>query len=322
MKNIIYGILIILLTASFGAAQNNPAEAKNTIKVEADPAKGFAYPYYLYIPDAAREEKTKNQTRNLLVVPNNTGTGNDDLAVHEANVKQKMMQLGLAFGKLNVPVLMPVFPRPKTDWTIYTHALDRDSLLTEKAEYKRFDLQLAAMIENARERLAKENLKADEKVLMYGFSASGMFVNRFAFLHPDMVKAVAIGSPGGWAISPGEKYKGKTLRYPIGTNDFKTVTGKKLDSKTLKKVSFFIFMGDKDENDSLVFGDGYEEEDKNLVFELFGKTPLERWEISKKLYEENKLQAEFKLYPNAAHKVTPEMIGDILAFFERYSKNN
>lgn len=319
MRNIFYIFLIILVTASLVSAQNNTPGSKNVVRVEADASKGFSYPYYLYVPDALREGSAKNQTHNLLVAPNNTGKINDDLAVHEANVKQKMMQMGMAFGKLNVPVLMPVFPRPETDWKIYTHALDRDSLLTEKAEYKRFDLQLAAMILHTREKLAKENLKIDERVLMYGFSASGMFVNRFAFLHPDKVKAVASGSPGGWAIAPTEKFGGKTLRYPIGVGDFKTVTGKKLDSKNLQKVAFFIFLGDKDENDSVVFGDGYEEEDKTIIFELFGKTPLERWEITRKLYAENKMQAEFKLYPNTAHKVTIEMIGDIQVFFGKFA---
>lgn len=319
MRNIFYVFLIIIVTAGLVPAQNNPPESKNVIKIEADAGSGFSYPYYLYVPGALRDEKARNQTHNLLVIPNNTGKINDDLAVHEANVKQKMMQVEMAFGKLNVPVLMPVFPRPETDWKIYTHALDRDSLLTEKAEYKRFDLQMAAMIKHAREKLAKENLKTDERVLMYGFSAAGMFVNRFAFLHPDLVKAVASGSPGGWAIAPAEKFGGKALRYPIGIADFKSVAGKKLDSKNLQKVAFFIFLGDKDENDSLVFGDGYEEEDKTLVFELFGKTPLERWEISRKLYAENKLQAEFKLYPNIAHKVTIEMIGDIQVFFGKFA---
>jgi predicted esterase len=319
MKTIIYAIFTIILSTNAIFAQTDPSESKSIIRVEADPGKGFAYPYYLYVPEALRDQKASGQTHNLLVVPNNTGTGNDDLAVHEKNVKQKMMQMGLAFGKLNVPALMPVFPRPGTDWKIYTHALDRDSMLTEKTEFKRFDRQLAAMIGHAREKLARENIKTDKRVLMYGFSAAGMFVNRFAFLHPDLVKAVASGSPGGWAIAPSEKFGGKALRYPIGTADLKTVSGKKLDQQALQKVSFFIFMGDKDENDSVVFGDGYEPEDKDLVFELFGKTPLERWETSKKLYAENKLTAEFKLYPDTAHKVTPAMIGDIQIFFEKFA---
>lgn len=310
MKVIILFVLLIIFSVDLIAQAE-------TIKVEAQTDKGFAYPYYLYIPAALREESAKNKTHGLLVIPNNTGKGDDDLTVHEQNVKQKMLQIGFAFGGLNVPVLMPVFPRPATDWKIYTHALDRDSFLTEKAEYKRFDLQLAAMIENVRERFAKENVQINEKVLLYGYSAAGMFVNRFAFLHPDKTKAVAIGSPGGWAIAPNEKFKDKALRYPIGTGDFEMVTGKKNDLKTLQNIQFFIFMGDKDDNDSLVFNDGYEEEDKNLVFELFGKTPLERWEISRKLYLDAKLQAEFKLYPDTPHKVTPEMLKDVVAFFEK-----
>jgi predicted esterase len=308
-------IIVLLMLFSI----NLFAQAE-TVKVEAQSEQGFNYPYYLFIPAKLREESAKNQTHSLLVVPNNTGSPDDDLNVHETNVKQKLLQAGFVFGKLNVPVLMPVFPRPKTDWKIYTHALDRDSLLTEKAEYKRFDVQLAAMIENARQRFAKENLKIDAKVLLYGYSAAGMFVNRFAFLHPDQVKAVTSGSPGGWAIAPIGKFQEKTLRYPLGTGDFKTVTGADLNLKSLQTIPFFIFMGDQDENDSLVFGDGYDEEDKNLVFELFGKTPLERWEISRKLYTEAGLNAEFKLYPNTAHKVTPEMLMDVQGFLEKHKK--
>ncbi len=68
-----------------------------------------------------------------------------------------------------------------------------------------------------------------------------MFVNRFTFLHPDRVRAAAIGSPGGWPIAPVEKYKDKTLRYPIGVADLKTVAGKQLDLITLRKVPLFIF---------------------------------------------------------------------------------
>jgi predicted esterase len=220
---------------------------------------------------------------------------------------------------LRVMVLTPVFPRPKTDWQIYTHALDRDALTTEKKQFARFDLQLVAMIDDARETLAgKENLKFDKRVLINGFSASGMFANRFTFLHPERVKAAAIGSPGGWAIAPAPVYKEKTLRYPIGTGDFKTVSGAEFDLKKVRKVPLFIFIGDADDNDSVIFGDSYEEEDKNLIFELFGKTPVERWAISKTLYEQSKMNAEFRLYPNVAHTVTPEMRDDIRAFLAKH----
>jgi dienelactone hydrolase len=213
---------------------------------------------------------------------------------------------------------MPVFPRPASEPKIYTHALDRDSLLTDKKDFRRFDLQLIAMIDDARSRLAKEKIETDKRVFIAGFSASGMFANRFAFLHPDRVRAAAIGSPGGWAMAPLSSYKGKPLRYPIGTQDLKAVAGKEFDLNALRKVPLFIYMGDQDDNDSVIYDDGYDTADKDLIFELFGKTPIERWQINRTLYEESKLQATFKLYPGIKHTINNEMIADIVKFFSNY----
>lgn len=316
MKKIIYGILLILSAASLGLAQDTAVDPKDIIKIEANAAKGFAYPYYLYVPpEIRRGANLQEETRTILVIPNNTGKLDDDLSVHEADVKKRMVQNGAIGRLIKTAVLMPVFPRPAADWRIYTHALDRDALLTEKKELARFDLQLVAMIDDARRKLKKDKLKFDKRVFITGFSASAMFANRFAFLHPTRVKAAAIGSPGGWAIAPVGVFKEKTLRYPIGVNDFKTVSGKKFDLKAAQKVPMFIFLGDKDDNDSLVFGDSYEDADKNLVFELFGKTPVERWEISKTLYRQSNMNAEFRLYPNVKHAFSAEMRNDIKEFF-------
>jgi dienelactone hydrolase len=331
MKNAVINLLFISVAAAgilqaqtpsssppTAAAANNAASAP--VKVEADAGRGFAYPYYLYVPPELRDEKLRKQTHTILVLPNNTGKIDDDLAVHEADVKKRLAQVGQIGATLKVAVLMPVFPRPKTDWRIYTHALDRDALTTDKKEYGRFDLQLVAMIDDARARLKRDGLNFDKKVLLNGYSASGMFANRFTFLHPERVKAAAIGSPGGWAIAPVAAYKEKTLRYPIGVSDFKTVTGEKFDLKKVRKVPLFIFLGDQDDNDSVVFGDSYDEEDKNLIFELFGKTPVERWAITKSLYEQSKLNAEFKLYPKVGHTVNAEMREDIRAFLSKHTR--
>lgn len=80
-----------------------------------------------------------------------------------------------------------------------------------------------------------------------------------------------------------------------------------------------MFLGGEDDNDSVVFRDSYEEEDEGLIFALFGKTPVERWGISKTLYGESRLDAEFRLYPNVKHTVTKEMMEDILAFFRKHT---
>ena len=91
--------------------------------------------------------------------------------------------------RLGTPVLVPVFPRPASQWRIYTHALDRDALEITSGPLRRIDLQLAAMIGHAQEVLTDNGALVKDRVLMYGFSASGNFTNRFAALHPTMVRA-------------------------------------------------------------------------------------------------------------------------------------
>jgi len=320
MKITIHLCAILIFAAAVSSAQTAGGNSSGVIKVEAKPAKGFAYPYYLYVPQALRGPLRAEKKHWVLVVPHTAGKTSDDLSVHEEDVKRKIMNNAQIADRAGAVLLTPVFPRPRTDWKIYTHALDRDSMLTRKKEFARFDLQLLAMIDDVRARFAGEKIKLNRRVLMLGFSASGMFVNRFTFLHPTRVRAAVVGSPGGWAIAPAASYRERPLRYPIGTSDFRLVSGRKLDLKNLRKVPLFMFLGGEDDNDSVTYRDGYEKEDEELIFELFGRTPVERWGISEKLYRDSKLSAEFRLYPNVKHAVTKEMMEDILAFFAKHAE--
>ena len=319
MKSIIFAIIFTLSAAltTYSQAPTLLTE-KDYVRIGANSRAGFGYPYYLYVPPEVRNDPDKKKVYTILVLPNNTGKLDDDFAVHEADVKRRIATAGPIAAALKVAVLMPVFPRPASDWQTYTHALDRDSMVTTKSEYRRLDLHLVAMIDDARSKLKQGGLNFDKRVLLNGYSASGMFTNRFTFLHPNRVKAAAIGSPGGWPIAPVEKYKDKTLRYPIGVADLKTVSGKKLDLKALRKVPLFVFLGDKDTNDSVPFGDSYDDEDRELINPLLGSTPVSRWEISKQLYRGAGLNVEFKLYPDVPHTVTPLMRDDIRTFLLKH----
>lgn len=314
----IIALLSSLFVASVSAQSVAQLTEKDYVRVAAKPDRGFGYAYYLYIPASIKDNKTRKEPYTIFVAPNNTGKIDDDFAVHEADVVRRMKTSGAIASALNVAVLMPVFPRPKTDWQIYTHALDRDSMITEKEAYRRLDLQLVAMIDDAIATAKKDGIKLDKRVLINGFSASGMFTNRFTFLHAHRVKAAAIGSPGGWPIAPVEMYEEKLLRYPIGVGDIKTVTGRKLDLKTLRKVPLFIFIGDKDENDSVPFGDSYDDVDRELIMPLLGKKPIDRWPIAEKLYKQAGLNAEFRAYKGVEHTVTLEMREDIRAFLKKH----
>lgn len=288
------------------------------VRVKSDPDSGFHWPYYLSVSQVARERGQKGEVVHILVVPNNSGRTSEDLSYQEEHlveaIDRNYAPLADALGTV---LLSPVFPRPSSHPDLYTHALDRDSLTTNLPGLERLDLQLIAMVDDATQRLESRGWKVGGKILIVGFSASGMFANRFTFLHPGHVLAAAIGSPGGWPIAPVEAFRNRRLRYPIGIGDVEELIGRPIDLAELRKVPLLIFMGDRDENDSVDYHDGYEERDRQLIDRLFGSRPVERWDDAEALYQSAGLQAEFKLYPGIAHVMSPDMIRDVTGFLKR-----
>ena len=116
-------------------------------------------------------------------------------------------------------------------------------------------------------------------------------------------------------MAPVGEWEGQKLRYPIGVADLKEVAGKELDLEALAAVPLFVFLGDKDTNDSVIFRDSYEEEDEKLIVRHFGKAPVDRWPFVEKLYREKLPKATLKLYPGIEHKVTDAIAEDVRAFF-------
>jgi pimeloyl-ACP methyl ester carboxylesterase len=272
----------------------------------------FHWPYYLYVSDGATRRGESAETVHILVLPNNTMTTDDDLSVHERFALATVLLGRVAFGDLETAILVPVFPRPEYNWRIYTHALDRDVLETDGPELGRLDLQLEAMIDDAADRLSQKGWRVDRQVVMWGFSASGMFANRFAVLHPERVRAAVVQSPGGWPIAPVETWAGECLRYPIGVCDLRALVGRDFDLKSYTQVPHLFLLGDRDDNDSVPYDDGYEDEDEVLILNLFGPTPVERWPVAEQIYESVGANAEFRLCPGVGHR--PAALGDAAAF--------
>lgn len=314
-------LTFIVLTFATAAVFGQGSTGAEIMRIEANASKGFAYAYYLYSPPSLKVRNEPGKVHSLIVIPNNTGQINDDIAFHDNDVKRKLTQIGPYMNSSGIvaPILMPVFPRPATEHTIYTHSLDRDTMLTNIKEFSRFDLQLIAMIKDAQVRLENEGIKTEKRVLMQGYSASGMFVNRFVFLHPKMVKAAAIGAPGGWAIAPIDKFNGKELTFPVGIADLKQVSGKNFDLNAVRKVPLFVILGGADTNDAVPMGDAYDKRETDLVMELFGKTPVERFPHTERIYKEAGLNAEFKLYPNTPHQMSKEMREDQMTFIKKHT---
>lgn len=285
------------------------------LRVSANPTKGFNYDYLLFIPKGTESKSY------LLVEPNNTGYPVDDMDTHLE--RAVFLAAGSSVGrdvayKMKVPFLVPVFPRPETEKNTYTHALDRDAMLSKSKDFSRLDLQLLAMIKDSREQLSILGIAVEEKVLINGFSASGSFVNRFAMLHPESIMAVAAGGLNSILILPMKTLAGHVLNYPLGVNDLSDITGEKADVNQFKRIPQLYYMGETDSNDAARFEDAYSLEEREIIKALFSEKVMpDRWEIMKKLYSDNGVNAELRTYPKMGHGTTTKMNWDVAAFFQK-----
>ncbi len=289
-------------------------------RVSTDFTDGFAFPYYLFVPQGI----DFNKPVHLLVEPCNTGAVHSFKSLDRKTraLAEKSHATTMA-RKLKVPLLVPVFPRPGGDrWKIYTHALDRDTLLIKDGELRRIDLQLINMIAHAQKLLRHNNMKVHEKVFMNGFSASGTFTNRFAILHPTIVQAVATGGVNSIPTFPTNSWNDTTMRYPVGIADVKEITDIEFDETAYKRVAQYIYMGALDDNDTVPYRDAYDTADAELVKRLIGaKMMPDRWRASQSIYKALGIPAQFVTYENIGHEIKAEMIDDIVAFFEANSEN-
>jgi pimeloyl-ACP methyl ester carboxylesterase len=281
----IFGILF--LAAGTGWAQ--------VTKIPANAQKGFQWPYYLYVP------KTIKSPTVLLVEPNNTGVTDDNPAVHDAAAATQINTFFPRADSLGSPYLVPTFPRPATDWKVYTQALDRDSLTTSLPGLVRIDLQLIAMIDDARARLAAAGTNVGPKVWMVGFSGSGSFTNHFALLHPDRIQAASAGSGGEYATAPVSVWKGKTLRFPVGIADLAQLIGHPFDTAAFRKVPMQIYIGDLQRADAVDYEDGYDPEDAALIKEVFGGPHFHRYPASEAAYNSIGSNCQFVIFPGLGH---------------------
>ncbi|MDF2543339.1 MAG: hypothetical protein K0S47_3057 [Herbinix sp.] len=314
--------------------------------ISKDSKMGFHWDYLLYLPEVRKSNY-------LLVVPNNTGTVSDLIDIHMEKAKDLIIWKSELANELGIPLLVPVFPRPNEYEEMYTHALDRATLLSSIEGYKGLDQQLIAMIDDARMRLFSKGFKTEKKVLLSGFSASGDFTDRFTFLHTDMVRAVSSG--GCDHMVPFAELNGENLPYPIGIYDYKEITGKEFDLEAFKSIDRFLYKGSLDEGGWVTItkedgvqqytgkeyfekfeeadlldelqtldlpiyqkGDLTEKEENEISYRAFqGKLYIDRFNVIKEIYEELQMDhTQFHVYEGIGHEINDQIIHDEVKFFQ------
>ena len=278
----------------------------------------FNFPYFLYIPDNIdRSDKVS-----VVIEPNNSGFADDDLNKHiekAERIATKDFYAGnYVAGQLGLPLIVPVFPRSKTDWTIYTHALDRDVMAQKGNPLERIDLQLIEMFNDARKRLQEKDIPVEEQFLLTGFSASASFVNRFTLLHPQKVLAVAAGGLNGLLMLPADSLEGQDLPFPLGTADMHNFLGIEFQKEHFRATPQYYFMGAKDFNDAIPYDDAYSQAERATIYAVIGKDMhTERWPACQRIYRQNKVHATFETYDAIGHEQPESVKKKILDFFHQ-----
>lgn len=301
----------LALGASCPAVSAEPG-AYSLELVAAQPTLGFNYPYYLRVPGS-----TASAAAAVLVVESNNSGLHDEFERHVEAVKQHATGNGigpLVAAQLDLALLIPVFPRSEERWEIYTHALDRDAMQLREDSAERLDLQLLAMVTHARQKLAAAGLAVEEKFVLVGFSASGTFSNRFAFLHPEKLLAVVSGAVNAFPMLPVSILDGLELRFPLGTADFEALTGRAFQRERWRELPQFIFMGAADENDALQFDDAYSEAERETVFAALGRPMARRWSAAQAVYLAEQPNVTFVTYGQVGHWTDRRINRDIVNF--------
>lgn len=310
-------ILLLAICYLGSLAQGSSTEVfKNDslLFIEKKAAKGFYNGYILFIPKGTPLHKKVF----LLVEPNNTGKISDSIEVHKkaaidlASVSSVGNNISTA---LKIPLLVPVFSRPASNPLMYTHALDRDVMLDTSPMFKRLDLQLVTMINDVEAILNNMNIQIHKKIFMNGFSASATFTNRFSFIHPDKIQALAIGGFNGNLMIPQKEIGSVKLSYPVGIIDFDKLFNQKFDLTAYQTIPQFIYMGKLDDNDAVQFDDAYSKKERKIINNHLGRSVQERYSKCKELYLGNNIFPIFKTYDNVGHWTNSAVHLEVINFF-------
>ncbi len=165
-----------------------------------------------------------------LFVPSAGGAGAPVLAsVHgiSRNARRHVASYVALAERAGVVVVAPLFPAERY----------RDyQRLGFAGRGARADLALLAILDEAGRRTGAHA----ERVYLAGFSGGAQFAHRFAFAHPERVRAMAICA-AGWYTFPDTE-----LPFPYGLRAAGTPDGIAFDAAAALRIPTFVFVGEHD----------------------------------------------------------------------------
>ena len=193
--------------------------------------KGINISSILAIPLA---EDVNNQ---IIVESNNLESENFQEIIEQG------MQTGVRLAKLTsnlpAPIVIPLIPSYKNYPYLQQLSKECFSISSDDKNY-RIDEQVVKIISKAKIIIEEENgLVVKDKIFLNGYSSSGVFAQRFALLHPDIIETACIGGASGSIPIPTDYFA-----YPLGIADYESLTGEKFDLKSYSNIKFRYYVGE------------------------------------------------------------------------------
>ncbi|MEG0873267.1 MAG: hypothetical protein RSE00_04680 [Clostridia bacterium] len=196
-----------------------------------DVKNGINIPSINFIP------QTKNINSQIMVESNNLESDNLESVIQQAS--QTGTRLVNLTRDMPCPIVIPLIPSEKGK--PYFQQLSKECFELPSTDINyRIDEQVVKIISNTKVLLKeKYNIEAKDKIFLNGYSSSGVFAQRFALLHPELIDVACIGGASGSIPFPSNK-----IGYPIGIEDYETLSGKTFDINAYESIKFRYYVGE------------------------------------------------------------------------------
>lgn len=298
MKLIKLVVILGCFVASVVYAAPRVESAGEILIFPANAQKGFNWGYALYLP------QTMDTTQKLpiLLTMNNEDISDSSEKLEEAvrvQLRRNYSEYGIADG-VGVPLLMPLVLQGTNGQ--HTHQLNRAVLKIKDGPLTRLDLQVLAMLEDARQQLQAKGIRTHKKFLVAGFSSAGVFAWNWTMLHPQRVLAAVVGGTQN-VMLPLREWKNNELIYPVGVADFEAFTGKPFQLSAWRKVPVLLLNGGEDYNDPRPYNSVYGDEERIVFNQLYGVGNIQHtWKQEQQFLTGLAPNVQFHTYPHMGHE--------------------
>ena len=198
----------------------------------------------------AKNKESEINIPSILIIPLSKNV-NNQIVLEANNLESESLQDILKQGMQTAihlvevtkekpaPIVIPLIPSYKDK--PYFQQLSKECFdIFDDNENYRIDEQIVRIIQKCRKTINEETgIKVNDKIFLNGYSSSGVFAQRFALLHPEIVDTVCIGGASGSMPLPIGN-----LSYPIGVSDYEQLTGKKFDFESYVNIDFRYYVGE------------------------------------------------------------------------------